>query len=93
METNLSAQFGHKFSKKKWLLIGIIVFVLLLAAALILVWLLPKERVEPVQTTEEALDVLSEAPSIQVETNPIKKVPDLNPVEKTNPFKILNPFK
>lgn len=47
----------------------------------------------PIQTTEEALDVLSEAPPVQVETNPIKEVPDLNPVEKTNPFKVPNPFE
>lgn len=30
---------------------------------------------------------------IQTETNPVKKVPDLNPTEKTNPFKTKNPFE
>ena len=45
------------------------------------------------ETTEEALEVLSETPSVTVETNPIKKVPDLNPVEKVNPFKTSNPFQ
>ena len=41
----------------------------------------------------ESLDILSETPQIQVETNPIKKVPDLNPVDKTNPYKVPNPFE
>lgn len=48
---------------------------------------------DKVETTEEALDVLSETPQVQVETNPVKKVPDLNPVEKVNPFKTTNPFQ
>ena len=50
------------------------------------------EPTEPVQT-EEALEILSETPLIQIETNPIKKVPDINPVEKINPFKTTNPFE
>lgn len=50
-------------------------------------------QVEKVETTEEALDILSETPQVQVETNPVKKVPDLNPIEKINPFKTNNPFQ
>lgn len=46
-----------------------------------------------VETTEEAVEVLSQTLPVTVETNPVKKVPDLNPVEKVNPFKIPNPFE
>ena len=46
-----------------------------------------------VQTTEEAVKALSQTPPAQIETNPVKKFPDLNPVEKTNPFKTTNPFE
>lgn len=47
----------------------------------------------PILTTEEALDILSETPPVRMETNPVKKVPDLNPAAKTNPFKVPNPFE
>lgn len=52
-----------------------------------------EEKNTRVQTIEEAVEVLSQTPQVQIETNPIKKVPDINPVEKTNPFKTNNPFK
>ena len=64
-----------------------------LAVAGFIYWL---NQPEPVKTTEEAIEVLSESPvSNVVPDNPLEnKVPDLNPVEKTNPFKdsYKNPF-
>ena len=67
--------------------------ILALAAAGLIYWW---TRPEPVKTTEEAIEVLSESPvSSVIPDNPLEnKVPDLNPVEKTNPFKdsYKNPF-
>jgi hypothetical protein len=75
-----------------------IVIVIVVAVAIGLYWYFGREskdiRVETtVETTEEAVEVLSAAPQVDVETNPVKKVPDLNPVEKVNPFKTSNPFE
>jgi len=66
--------------------------ILALAAAGLIYWW---TRPEPVKTTEEAIQVLTETPNVIVSENPLEnKVPDLNPVEKTNPFKdsYKNPF-
>ena len=77
---------------KNLLLIGFLA-VVALAAAGIIYW---RNQPEPIRTTEEAIEVLTESPvSNVVPENPLEnKVPDLNPVEKTNPFKdsYKNPF-
>ena len=78
--------------KSKPIILVSIIIAVIIAAVGFWYWVFKTEPTEPVQT-EEALEILSETPLIQIETNPIKKVPDLNPVEKTNPFKIPNPFK
>ncbi|MBI3046292.1 MAG: hypothetical protein HYY86_01985 [Candidatus Harrisonbacteria bacterium] len=74
-----------------WIIIGLTVLALTIAG-LFYWW----NRPAPVKTTEEAIEVLSESPATEViPTNPLEnKVPDLNPVEKTNPFKdsYKNPF-
>ena len=67
--------------------------IIAVAVAISLYWYFSKKLAPKIETTEEALEVLSETPPVTVETNPIKKVPDLNPVEKINPFKTLNPFE
>lgn len=71
----------------------VIVIIIAIGAAIGLYWYFDKSPAEKVETTEEALEVLSKTPPVTVETNPIKKVPDLNPVEKINPFKTTNPFQ
>jgi len=71
----------------------IIVIIVTVVVALGLYWYFGRGGAKKIETTEEALEVLSETPSVTVETNPIKKVPDLNPVEKVNPFKTSNPFQ
>ena len=68
--------------------LAITTLALAVAGALIWYFLFPTK-----QTTEEALEAISSNPPATIETNPVKKVPDLNPVEKTNPFKISNPFE
>ena len=50
---------------------------------------------EPVKTAEDAIKAIS-APAIDVKSNPIKgKVPELNPIDRANPFKdtYKNPFE
>lgn len=74
-----------------------LVVVIAIAVAGFLYWYLGKDRVDTeykkIETTEEAVEILSQTPEATIETNPVKKVPDLNPVEKVNPFKIPNPFE
>ena len=67
------------------------ILVLVLIAAL-LFWYLSYQKGR-INNTEEALGALTETPEIPTETNPVKKVPDLNPTENTNPFKTKNPFE
>lgn len=77
--------------KKVWIIASLTVLALA-TVGLIYWWNQP----EPVKTTEDAIQVLSESPvSNVIPDNPLEnKVPDLNPVEKTNPFKdsYKNPF-
>lgn len=71
----------------------IYLIIAVLALAAVIVWyFFFRVKIKPIETTAEAVEVLSQNPPVTVETNPIKKVPSLNPVEKTNPFKIPNPF-
>jgi len=75
------------------LLLAALLFLLLAGAA---VWYF-YFRVKPIKTTEEALQVLTETPlpGTDVPSNPLGgKVPELNPLDKTNPFKDVykNPF-
>ena len=72
-------------------LIYVIIGITMIAVGLL--WYFGRKEEIKVETTEEALEILGEVPPVTVETNPIKKVPDLNPVEKVNPFKTLNPFQ
>lgn len=82
---------GLKKNTGKFLIAGGILVILV---ALGLYWYFSRENKNTrVETTEEAVEVLSQTPETQIETNPVKKVPDINPVEKTNPFKTNNPFK
>ena len=84
-------EVGLKKNTGKFLLAGVVLVVI---AALGLYWYFSRENKNTrVETTEEAVEVLSQTPEVQIETNPVKKVPDINPVEKTNPFKTNNPFK
>ena len=70
------------------------IFVILaIVVAVALYWYFSRTEFQKVETTEEALEVISTTPPVTVETNPVKKVPDLNPVEKINPFKTSNPFE
>lgn len=75
-----------------------VIVAIVVVAVIGLYWYFGKNRTQKVETkkvetTEEALEAISTTPEVQVETNPLKKVPDLNPVEKANPFKTSNPFQ
>ena len=75
-------------SSKFWVII--VVVIIAAAAGGYWYWSRSDQASSP---SEEAFEILSETPQVQIETNPIKKVPDLNPVEKTNPYKVPNPFE
>ena len=67
---------------------------LIIVIAIGLYWYLGMKKEDTsIKTTEEAVEALSQTPESQIETNPVKKVPDINPVEKTKPFKTANPFE
>lgn len=51
------------------------------------------EKNNRLETDNDKTEVPNTTLKIQTETNPVKKVPDLNPTEKTNPFKTKNPFE
>ena len=70
-----------------------IVVAIIAVIAIGLYWYFGVYKKPQIKTVEEALGVLDETPPSTVETNPVKKVPDLNPVEKINPFKTSNPFE
>lgn len=78
--------------KNFWVIAGLTVLVFVVAG--IIYWF--NFRIKPVKTTEEAIEVLTETPLPGVvSSNPLEnKVPELNPVEKINPFKASykNPF-
>lgn len=68
--------------------------VLVIVIALGLFWYLGSgEKNNSAETEKNKTEVPNTALKIQTETNPIKKVPDLNPTDKTNPFKTKNPFE
>jgi hypothetical protein len=74
----------------RWI-IGAIAAVLLIGA----IWYFFMREDIKVETAEEALEALQAAPdvsAIQVESNPIERVPEVNPVERANPFKYVNPL-
>lgn len=75
-------------------------FVILLAAAAVL-WLYlagkkpAPEPAAPIKTSEEAVEAVTSA-EIDVNQNPVnEKVPEVNPVDRANPFKdaYKNPFE
>ena len=52
-------------------------------------------RSEPIKTTEDAIEALTSTPALEVGSNPVEgKVPDVNPINKINPFQnsYKNPF-
>ena len=86
--------------KSSW--IAVILFVFVCTAVIGGVYFLTRQSeesitTEPITTTEDAIKALTETPlpGTDLPTNPLEnKVPDVNPVTKTNPFKNVyrNPF-
>ncbi|MBI4991844.1 MAG: hypothetical protein HZB99_01375 [Candidatus Harrisonbacteria bacterium] len=80
----------------KRLVILVILAVALVGIGIFYWWFLGKKEVKPVENIGEALQAITETPAvpeIEIQSNPVQgKLPELNPVEKTNPFKYRNPF-
>lgn len=80
----------------------IIVILIILAVALIIGYLYwksiqqpEKKAAEPLQKSIESAASAGTLPDIAPVSNPLEKMPQLNPIEETNPFKNLktNPFE
>jgi len=83
--------------KTNWILAAAVAIILLVIG--FWYWApIGKEVTKPIETIEEAMQAVTEMPvyndAIQeAASNPVQdKLPELNPIEKTNPFKYQNPF-
>lgn len=73
--------------------LGAVLAIAVLGAVIWYFWLVKKPPAE-IKNTDDAINALSKS-EITVESNPVEnKIPELNPVKKTNPFKdaYQNPF-
>lgn len=78
-------------SSKKMLYIGIVA-ILILIGGLIWFWLKKEVEVPKEKGVVETAKTISESvPEIQ--TNPGEKVPEVNPLDRANPFKYTNPLR
>ncbi|MDP3770100.1 MAG: hypothetical protein U1A23_01090 [Candidatus Sungbacteria bacterium] len=79
--------------KKKLILFGIAAAVLVTAGIGFLYW--PQKEAEAPKkeegTVETAKNISESVPEIQ--TNPGEKVPEINPLDRANPFKYTNPLR
>lgn len=83
-----------------WTTIGIIVVVLIVAGVIYWQYQAPKEEEtlddeqSAIQDVQESLDAATKA-AVDIPTvNPLDEaIPDVNPLEKTNPFRTRNPFE
>ena len=80
----------------KAMVLGIVVFVIIAGGAW---WYLSQKKEtpksEPIKTSEDIVGAVT-APEIDVKSNPLgNKVPEVNPVDRANPFKnsYKNPFE
>lgn len=72
-------------NKQKIIIIAALI--LILAGAGVWYWY---SRPKAVKTTEDAIEAVTSATGLDIQSNPVEgKVPDVNPINKTNPFKIL----
>ena len=72
-------------------LIPAVVMVLVLLAGGIGYWLWSQKKEKTSGVVETAKTVSESVPEIQ--TNPGQKVPELNPLDRANPFKYINPLR
>lgn len=81
----------EEFSSKKLLFIGIAAAVVLIAGV-IWYWSQKEDGVPKDEGAVETAKTVSESvPEIQ--TNPGEKVPEVNPLDRANPFKYNNPLR
>lgn len=78
-------------------LIFIVIVIMILLAGVIGFWYWPQKEAEAPKAVEEkgtvetAKTVSESVPEIQ--TNPGEKVPEVNPLDRANPFKYTNPLR
>ena len=75
--------------QKSGLVKGLIALIVI-AAAVVIYLLVAPEKKNPVEVLDEVASIAIRVPA----TNPLEnKIPELNPVEKFNPFKYENPLR
>lgn len=65
--------------------------VIVLIIVVIGLWYIFQKKVQPVGVIETAKSVSESVPEIQ--TNPGEEVPEINPLDRANPFKYNNPLR
>ena len=94
--------FGHAGGPNKAVILGVVVLVIVLGAG---AWwyfaqkteiaVVEEPTPEPIKTSEDVVEAVT-APELEVGSNPVEnKVPEVNPVDRANPFKdaYQNPFE
>lgn len=77
---------------KKYITIVVLLAIVAIAIAGYMYWKGTKKE-KPLETATETLEKVGEAVP-QITTNPVEgEVPELNPVEKVNPFQYKNPLR
>lgn len=72
----------------------IIAISIILVASAVGFWYWSQRKIEPLKekgSVETAKEVSASVPEIQ--TNPGQKVPEINPIDRANPFKYNNPLR
>ena len=82
-------------TKKILLIVGAIVLSLAIAGYLYLQKTKVADQNTAVEEATQALEDITATPELNISTNPLEnKLPELNPIEKTNPFNVYqNPFQ
>ncbi len=82
-------------SNKKLILIGIVALVIGLAAGYFFWQKYKTPELTPEETAEKITESVAKGVLPSIQTNPLENKPDINPVDKANPFKNIktNPFE
>ena len=70
---------------------AILIFVVLAILVFLGYWFWPQKQEKEKGAVETTKDISASVPQIQ--TNPGEEVPEINPLDRANPFKYVNPLR